>query len=365
MSSLRYFAIVGIMVAFLAAIGYVGLRIYKILPFPTGWKIAAIIIYSSAIVALFLSFTGRLDPLPMNLATVLYILGNTWLIFFVYTFMAFALTDILRLFHVLSPSFLSESKTGSAVIFGLVAIILLYGRIHYQHKYREEIVIQSDKVSSPVTFVLASDLHLGYHNRRPELARWIDIINAENPDAVLIAGDIIDRSVRPLIEDKDAEEFLRLNAPVYACLGNHEYYSGAEASEKFFNDAGIQLLKNTSEDVHGITVIGRDDAYTPCRTPLSDIMEKTDSSTFRILLDHQPNSLSEAENIGVDFQFSGHTHHGQIWPASLVTDLIFEDAYGHLTKGNTRYYVTSGLGLWGGRFRIGTRSEYVLLKLVP
>ncbi|MBQ2550602.1 MAG: hypothetical protein II560_05275, partial [Bacteroidales bacterium] len=136
MSYLRYFAIVGIMVAFLAAIGYVGLRIYKILPFPTGWKIAAVTTYLAAIVALFLSFTGRLDPLPMNLATVLYILGNTWLIFFVYTFMAFALTDILRLFHVLSPSFLSESKTGSAVIFGLVAIILLYGRIHYQHKYR-------------------------------------------------------------------------------------------------------------------------------------------------------------------------------------------------------------------------------------
>ena len=117
--------------------------------------------------------------------------------------------------------------------------------------------------------------------------------------------------------------------------------------------------------MQGITVIGRDDAYTPCRTPLSDIMEKTDSGTFRILLDHQPNNLSEAENAGVDFQFSGHTHHGQIWPASWVTDLIFEDAYGPLTKGNTRYYVTSGLGLWGGRFRIGTRSEYVLLKLVP
>ena len=39
---------------------------------------------------------------------------------------------------------------------------------------------------------MASDLHIGYHNTRMELARWVDMINAENPDFILIAGDIID-----------------------------------------------------------------------------------------------------------------------------------------------------------------------------
>lgn len=35
---------------------------------------------------------------------------------------------------------------------------------------------------------------------------------------------------------------------------------------------------------------------------------------------------------------------------------IYEDAFGPLKKGNTQYYVSFGIGNWGGKFRIGTRS---------
>ena len=30
---------------------------------------------------------------------------------------------------------------------------------------------------------------------------------------------------------------------------------------------------------------------------------------------------------------------------------------------NTRYYISSGMGIWGGKFRIGTQSEYVVLTI--
>lgn len=66
---------------------------------------------------------------------------------------------------------------------------------------------------------MLSDLHLGYHNRREELHRWVDMINGEHADAILIAGDIIDMSIRPLKEERMYEEFRRLNAPVYASYG--------------------------------------------------------------------------------------------------------------------------------------------------
>lgn len=42
---------------------------------------------------------------------------------------------------------------------------------------------------------------------------------------------------------------------------------------------------------------------------------------------------------------------------------IYEDAFGPLKKGNTQYYVSSGIGNWGGKFRIGTRSEYVVADI--
>ena len=42
---------------------------------------------------------------------------------------------------------------------------------------------------------------------------------------------------------------------------------------------------------------------------------------------------------------------------------IYEDAFGPLKKGNTQYYVSSGIGIWGGKFRIKTRSEYVVADI--
>lgn len=194
----------------------------------------------------------------------------------------------------------------------------------------------------------------------------MDIINAEHPDLILIAGDIIDISVRPLLEERAAEEFHRFKASVYACLGNHEYYSGSSAAQQFYNDAGIHLLRDSVARIGGISIIGRDDRTNMRRKPLADIMKQAgiDTTTdFTLLLDHQPYHLEEAETCGVDFQFSGHTHHGQVWPVSWITDAIYEDAFGPLTKGGTKYYVSSGMGIWGGKFRIGTRSEYVVLTI--
>lgn len=71
------------------------------------------------------------------------------------------------------------------------------------------------------------------------------------------------------------------------------------------------------------------------------------------------------KSAGADFQFSGHTHHGQIWPGNWLTDAMFEKAFGAYQRGDTRYYISSGMGIWGGKFRIGTRSEYIVLKLRP
>ena len=80
-------------------------------------------------------------------------------------------------------------------------------------------------------------------------------------------------------------------------------------------------------------------------------------------MDHQPYHLERAEAAGVDFQLSGHTHRGQVFPINLVTDMVYEKSWGYLQKGNTHIYVSSGIGLWGGKFRIGTQSEYLVLEI--
>ena len=198
-------------------------------------------------------------------------------------------------------------------------------------------------------------------NRKTELQRWVRLLNEENPDLVLFAGDILDGAIRPVREWGLDEEFRDLNAPVYAALGNHEYIAGLESSLAFYEDAGMCLLRDSSVVASGIRIVGRDDRSNASRRALSDLVP-TDT-LFTILLDHQPYHLEEAERCGIDFQFSGHTHHGQIWPANLITDILYEKAYGTYQRGNTHYYVTSGLGIWGGKFRIGSQSEYLVLKL--
>ena len=339
--------------------GYVCHRLWRIAP--PGWKGLAAGVFLLWMTSFFAAFFLT-ERIPVGPASALYELGHTWMIAFLYLLIVFVLADAAALCHLLPKAFLKGSAAGLLSVVGTVTIILLCGGIHYHHKYREELTIMTEKpLESPVTIVLASDLHLGYHNRKAELSRWVDLINAEHPDLVLFGGDIVDRSMRPILEGNYAEEFRRLQAPVWAVLGNHEYYSDLEAAERFFSDAGICLLKDSTASLRGIGIIGRNDRSYPCRAPLSDLTEGLDG--FTILLDHQPSHLEEAEENGIDFQFSGHTHRGQVWPISWITDAIFEKSWGSHSRGNTRYYVSSGLGIWGGRFRIGTQSEYVVATI--
>ena len=347
-------------------LAYVLWHIWQLLPFANPWRWAAVAVALLLFLSMFLGFSGAIEKMPLNVATAVYETGNSVIFILLYLVMLFLVLDLGRLVHLVPRSWLFSNGYTSIGVLVLMTAIFVYGNIHYNNKERVPMEITTNKSigGKPLKIVLLSDLHLGYHNRRAEFSRWVDLINAEHADLILVGGDIIDISVRPLIEERVAEEFRRLNAPVYACLGNHEYYSGEPRAQQFYKDAGITLLRDSVAKAAGTTIIGRDDRTNMRRRPLSELMRGVDRhSDFTILLDHQPYHLEEAEQNGIDFQFSGHTHYGQVWPASWITDAIYEDAFGPLTKGATHYYVSSGMGIWGGKFRIGTRSEYVVLTV--
>ncbi len=351
MPSLKIFRIITLLLPLLA-LAYVMWRSWRILPFPIGAKTAAVsIMFLLFALMPVCMFPGSIDRLPLALGTFLYKTSLSWVFVLVYLLLAFLLVDLLGALHVVPHSFRTNS---------------LAGNLHYHHKHRESLNIATAKpIEKPLKIVMMSDIHLGYHIRRGEFAKWVDMINGEKPDIVLIAGDIIDRSVEPLLKEGTAEEFRRISAPVYACPGNHEYYSGINKSLQFCKLAGITMLRDTAVSVAGINIIGRDDRTNARRKPLENLVAETEKDRFTILLDHQPYSLEEAEKNGIDFEFCGHTHYGQIWPISWITDALYEDAYGPLEKGGTQYYVSSGIGIWGGKFRIGTRSEYVVAEITP
>lgn len=373
---MKYIWLIIFLVLPLIGATYTAWRIWHVLPFANGWRWAVIALFMALFCSMFIGFSGAIEKMPLNAATVAYEVGNSFIFILLYLVMIFLALDLGRLLHLVPKAWLVSNGNTSLGILAVMFLVFVYGNIHYNNKVREQIDIKTNKKvalngKSAAKIVLLSDLHLGYHNRRSEFKRWANMINAEQPDLVLIAGDIIDISVRPLLEERVAEEFHRLKAPVYACLGNHEYYSGEPLAQQFYHQAGITLLRDSVAKIGNIAVIGRDDRTNAHRHSLQEIMKQAKLTTdgnsatkeFTILLDHQPYHLEEAEHNGIDFQFSGHTHHGQVWPASWITEALYEKAYGALKKGNTQYYVSSGMGIWGGKFRIGTQSEYVVLTV--
>lgn len=345
-------------------LAYVGWHIWVLLPLVSIWKGLILTIGVACFFMLFLSFSGTLEKLPLPLSRMLYETGATTILVLLYLVILFLALDLGRLLHFVPRSWLYANWVTTVAILGIMLTVFLCGNIHYHNKVRVSLNLQTTKpLKKDYTIVMASDLHLGYHNTRSDLTKWVNMINAEQPDLILIAGDIIDISVRPLFEEKMAEEFHRLQAPVYACLGNHEYYSNEPRAQQFYTDANIHLLKDSCVIADDLCIIGRDDRTNIHRKALRKLMQQADSTKYQILLDHQPYHLGQAEQTGIEFQLSGHTHEGQIWPISWITNQLYECSWGSYQRGNTHYYISSGLGIWGGKYRIGTQSEYVVLKL--
>ena len=150
---------------------------------------------------------------------------------------------------------------------------------------------------------------------------------------------------------------------VYVIFGNHEYYGeGDHLIADFYRKSNIKLLRDSCVQVNDdLYLAGRDDKHNPNRKELKDLLSTTANKPV-IVLDHQPYHLEDAANNNVDLQISGHTHNGQFFPANLVVKSMFELGYGYLRKGNTHFYVSSGLGLWGPQYRLGSRSEMVVVN---
>lgn len=359
----------------LLGLAYTFWRTWCILPLANVYKYIILCVMLVCFLMMFGTFgVFNIDKMPMSVATAFYEIGNSSIFVMLYIVILYLLLDLGRVVHLVPHSFMFNSLKGTLTVLVIIVGVFTYGYFHYMHKTRQPIeMVTKKKIEKPLKLVMVSDLHIGYHNQVKELNRWVDIINNENPDLILIAGDIIDGRIRPLKDENMAAAFHRLKAPVVAALGNHEYFTGLKDAIPFYKEAGITLLRDSAMTIKGINIIGRDDRSNPHRKSIKELEEQLSytnkedrESTMRrytILLDHQPYHLEESQQAGIDFQFSGHTHYGQMWPISWVTDAIYEDAFGPYQKGNTQYYVSSGLGIWGAKFRVGTRSEYVVASL--
>ena len=345
-------------------------------------RVLRTIFASSFILEFALYLTGLyLHPiLPDNIVRFLWLMGSSWMVFIFYMTLLWLIIDLLLYLNRRKPfmgSYLNDNpRTSGAIFFAVttisIASIMYMGSYRFRNPTVTELEININKKAgelSSLKIVAVSDVHLGYLINKKYASRYVELINEQNPDIILFVGDIIDAEMAPIIEQNMQEDFLKLSAPlgIYSCTGNHEYRYEADYKTTWLNDnAGIKMLRDSAVLIDSsFYVVGREDWIIPTRKELKTILteQNVNSSLPIIILNHTPDNLDEEVENGADIALYGHTHDGQVFPFNILTRLMFEVSNGYKKKGDTNVYVSSGLGLSGPQYRIGTKSEIAVLNV--
>jgi len=313
------------------------------------------------------------------LSDILNIIGGFWMAFMLYGFLFLIFSDLVSLALripgiVNSGNILTFRKWSYLLTLFISFLLISAGFINAlipKVKNYSLTINKSAGGTNELRIAAVSDIHLGSIIRKRSMKKLSGILKKQNPDLVLLLGDIVDGEIGPVLRGDLLKYFTcpKCSDGLYAITGNHEFIGGAKRTIPYIESKGIRILKDEVVTVDGgIQLIGRLDRdskrfYGKERKPLEELIKTTDSARPLILLDHQPFELDKSEKLGIDLHLSGHTHNGQMWPLNYLTRRIYELSYGYLKKGNTHFIVSSGFGLWGPRVRLGSRSEVLIIDL--
>ncbi|ASA19450.1 metallophosphoesterase [Paenibacillus donghaensis] len=361
-------------------LGIAFLLIYGVLVFYIGWSgwrwmkpvVSARfkLLYIITLVFLALSLIlGRM----FGSISLLSIIGSYWLAVFSLLLLLLPIVHLMVWLTRLTrlPHHQVQKWAGFLTLAALISLII-YGS--YQ-AYSPVVRVYDVKISKQageldtLNIVMASDMHFGLLSDEAHAKRMVERINALRPDLVLYPGDLIDDNL-DAYRNRDFAEILsgvQAKYGVYASLGNHDKFDGPiqEIIDELERSKMTVLYDESVQIPGGVTLVGRKDRTETDRAELATLLQDTDSAHPLLLLEHQPHNddLELARQNGIDLMVSGHTHRGQIAPAHLITQAIYENDWGLLQKGSFHSIVTSGFGFWGPPLRIGSRAEIVQINV--
>ncbi len=304
-----------------------------------------------------------------GITAVYYLLAATWMGIFL---LLFSLLVDFEVINLLSRNKMPK-KASAIVIMSLVTLLSLFALWNARTFDVSRVDIPLKGLQKEVRLIHISDVHIDVFRGKEYLEEIVEASNRQNPDLVVITGDIID-SKQALTEENFAP-LKKFAAPVYFCPGNHEEYSGREKALKILTKNNVRVLINEVIETHNLQLIGLD--YMNADSGSFNMHGSNKKATIRdvmatlkiapgiptVLLHHSPVGVEYINRRGIDLMLSGHTHGGQIYPANLVTGLLFPYKQGLYNYKGTHIYVSQGAGTFGPRMRLGTDNEITLIRL--
>ena len=222
---------------------------------------------------------------------------------------------------------------------------------------------------------VVTDTHTGSpRNGLDKLDRVVARLTASDADIVLMTGDYVILSVLagtyvPATTIAEHLKSLTARKPVYAVLGNHDWWKDGPAVSRAFAAAGVHMIDNSARPV---------DAR-GCRfwlAGLGDLMEGRPDvrGTFStipvdapvIVITHEP-ALWPRIPARATLTVAGHTHGGQINPFGLLTPATFSryshQLNGHYAVAGRSLFVSPGIGTSILPMRLGVPPEISRLTL--
>ncbi|OGQ11200.1 MAG: phosphatase [Deltaproteobacteria bacterium RBG_16_71_12] len=226
-------------------------------------------------------------------------------------------------------------------------------------------ISHSEVFGQPLRVAHLTDQHVGRITPLEAQLSAVRLAAAERPDLVVITGDFVAHSQAYL--DDLAEVIRGVPAPVFAVLGNHDHWCGADDVARTLTKAGAEVLRNqhTTVAVRGerLQIVGLDDAYTG-HADAHRATRGLDPALPSIGLSHIAEEADLLWLLGVPLVFSGHTHAGQVTVAGLHELAIgrwgghkyVHGLYGE-RRGGGAVYVGAGIGAAMFPFRLGERAK--------
>ena len=291
--------------------------------------------------------------------------GNTWFFYFlngvVIAIILLVAKLVLKLFNFNLSQGISLGITGIFLV-GMSALGLYWA---YSPIVKSETIKVDKKIEKPIKIAMVSDLHLGTFFGNDQLEKLNKIIEEEKPDAIVIAGDIMDDDMVMYKKRNMKETLSKLNASlgVYTTMGNHDR-DAQEIVDEVEKAGIIPLFDENVELNKDITLVGRKDkSVSRDRLDTAELLKSVNLNKTIVLVDHQPDAIDYHSTLPIDVQLSGHTHHGQMWPINYITERIYTLDYGYKEINSKHFFTTAGYGFWGPPFKTTARSEVWMITI--